>query len=502
MWFCPNTGALGFFRNTCRLTCCTALLNSSLSPYLVLPSSPSYDSLAKAHYTTSAPLEPACLLQPRSTEHISQAISILVEADDGSAECKFAIRGGGHNPSEGVASVQGGVTIDIALMNESTYHPERDSVSIMAGAKWGNVYKALKPLGIAVTGGRSDSVGVGGLIIGGGMSYFAPKYGLACDNVLNFEIVLSNSTITTANRTTNPSLFKALKGGGNNFGIVTKVELRAFAQGSLWGGLIGHSKSVIPAQIQALVNFTSHMTTDRNAMLVTIWQHSGKTGVDFAASGLQYILGEEIGSASVFNEFLSLPQTFNSLRVTDIYDLMMETAPPPGKRAVFLTLTFRNEVGALGYLHRLHEEAIEHVKSQRTASDDWDVITFLQPFPLMFGDTRKDPKNGNVLGLDQWQEDHLVLLLFLDWDNAADDTFFHDLGYDIIDNFKAYNREVGADSDYIYMNYAARKQHVLRGYGAENLAFLRQVAKEYDPTGVFQSQVPGGFKVNSEYVLG
>ncbi|KAL4926705.1 FAD-binding oxidoreductase [Aspergillus undulatus] len=503
MRFCPSTSAAGIFQNVCKLTCCAALFNSPLSPHLILPSSPTYNTAITAHYTTNAPLEPACILQPQSSSHIAEAVSLLVEADDGSTGCTFAIRGGGHNPSKGAASVQGGVTIDLAMMNETVYHPDKQTVEIMAGAKWGDVYKTLKPLGVAVTGGRSDSVGVGGLIIGGGMSYFAPQYGLACDNVLSFEIVLSNGTIATASHTNNQRLFKALKGGGNNFGIVTKVELRAFPQGPLWGGLIGHEVSAIPAQINALVNFTSNMVTDTHAMLVTIWQHKhvGKTDTDvsFAASGLQYTLGQEVTKARIFDEFLSLPAAFSSLRETDMDDLMMETAPPTGKRAVFLSLTFWNEERVLRYLHGLHEEAVKSVQEHGVESEDWDVITFLQPFPAMFGDKGKDPEgaNGNVLGLDRLSEDHLVLLIFLDWDNAADDTVFHNFGYDMIDKLKKYTREVGADSDYIYMNYAARDQNVLKGYGEDNLAFLRRVAKEYDPTGVFQAQVPGGFKVSA-----
>jgi FAD/FMN-containing dehydrogenase len=69
----------------------------------------------------------------------------------------------------------------------------------MGGAKWGDVYKTLQPYGVAVTGGRSDTVGVGGFIIGGGLSYFGNKYGLACDNVLNFEVSCSKLTLALAN---------------------------------------------------------------------------------------------------------------------------------------------------------------------------------------------------------------------------------------------------------------------------------------------------------------
>ncbi|KAL4941787.1 hypothetical protein BDV06DRAFT_235818 [Aspergillus oleicola] len=497
MKLCPNTGALRVFQDVCKLTCCTALLHSRLAPYLTFPSSSTYDALVNAHYATSAPLEPACFFQPQSPQHVSEAVSILVSSDDDSPECTFAIRGGGHNPGKGVSSVQGGVMIDLSKMNKTAYHREAETVDIMAGAKWGDVYQYLKPLGVAVTGGRSDTVGVGGLIIGGGMSYFAPRYGLACDNVINFEIILSNGEITTANKTNNPDLFKALKGGGNNFGIVTRVTLKTFPQGPLWGGIIAHAPSAIPAQINALVNFTSHMKDDRHAMVVAIWQHSGKGSVDFAASGLQYTLADKVEDAGIFEEFLNIPATSSTLRGADIHDLMMETAPPPGKRALFLTATLRNDAKVLEYLYNLHEEGVDTVKAAGIDSEGWNLFTFLQPWPAMFADASEDPGDeGNVLGLDRMNSDHLLLLLFLAWDNEADDTLFHDTGYGIIDNLTSYTEKVGAHSEYIYMNYAGKEQNVLKGYGEDNLQFLRRVAETYDPLGVFQTQVPGGFKVS------
>lgn len=94
-------------------------------------------------------------------------MSILTRVDDGSQQCQFAVRSGGHTPWAGAASSPDGVTIDLSLMNSTVYHSENTTASIDAGARWGSVYKALRPYGVAVTGGRSDSVGVGGLTTGG-----------------------------------------------------------------------------------------------------------------------------------------------------------------------------------------------------------------------------------------------------------------------------------------------------------------------------------------------
>ncbi|KAL4995572.1 hypothetical protein BDV10DRAFT_202865 [Aspergillus recurvatus] len=496
MKICPNPSTLGVFNGVCKLTCCTALLNSHLSTRLIFPSSREYTTLVNEHYTLNAPAQPACFLRPETASDLSLAVSLLSITDDGSEQCQFGVRGGGHMPWKGAAGAEGGVTIDLAFLNGTVYDEATSTASIMGGTKWGDVYKALQPLGVAVPGGRADTVGVGGLLIGGGLSYFANQYGLACDNVLSFEVVLSNGTIISANHITNTDLFRALKGGGNNFGIVTRVVIRAFKQGHLWGGLIGHSASEIRAQSKALVNFTSNLINDPHAQLVTIWQNNGKTNASFAASGLQYALGTE--DPAIFAQFLDLPRTFSTLRVTDIYDLMMETAPPPGKRAIFLTLTFRNDAKVLEHLQVLHEEAAAAVRASGVKSEDWDVISFLQPFPSILARLSQGLGMENVLGFERMNgADHLVYLLFLDWQHPYDDTFFHDLGYDLIRKLKIYTQEIRADSEYIYMNYAAREQNPLRGYGDENLEFIKTVSSKYDPLGVFQRQVPGGFKVSA-----
>ncbi|KAL2832882.1 hypothetical protein BDW59DRAFT_180510 [Aspergillus cavernicola] len=504
MRVCINPGNTlgGLFQDVCRLTCCTALLNSPLSPHLIFPSSPQFQPLVNAHYAINTPLHPACFLQPQSTSQVSLAVSILVSADDGSPSCQFAIRGGGHTPWKGAAGVEGGVTIDMALMNETVYRPETGTVEIMAGARWGTVYQALRSFGVAVTGGRSDSVGVAGLVMGGGLSYFAPEFGLACDNVVSFEIVLSTGKVTTATQTSNPDLFRALKGSGPNFGIITQISLRAFAQGpNLWGGVISHEESAIPGQITALVNFTSHLAGDLHANLVTIWQYNGKSNASLVASGVSYSVPVVVGHGShqppsIFREIVDLPQTFSTLRETDIHDLMMETAPPPGKRALFLTLTFQNEARVLERLLSEHRWSVAAVVDSRGSSEDWDAISFLQPFPAVFGKVGKE-RGGNVLGLEGMDGDHLLYLLFLSWDSPADDSLFHDIGYGLIRNLKAYTKEVNADSDYIYMNYAGRDQNPLRGYGEDNLKWIAAMAKKYDPIGVFQTQARGGFKVSA-----
>lgn len=96
---------------------------------------------------------------------------------------------------------------------------DKKTVEIGPGNRWGNVYEMLHGSGVSVIGGRIGDVGIGGLILGGGDPSFSSEYGMVCDNVRSFELVLSDSSIVNANLTENPDLFWALKGGACNFGM-------------------------------------------------------------------------------------------------------------------------------------------------------------------------------------------------------------------------------------------------------------------------------------------
>jgi FAD/FMN-containing dehydrogenase len=128
-----------------------------------------------------------------------------------------------HTPFAGAANIQAGITIDLSKFNQVTVASNRQTVDIGPGNRWRNVYSQLDAKNLATSGGRVATVGVGGLTTGGGISFFSPRYGFVCDNVENFEVVLASGQIVNANSKTNSDLWRALRGGSNNFGIVTKI---------------------------------------------------------------------------------------------------------------------------------------------------------------------------------------------------------------------------------------------------------------------------------------
>ena len=129
-------------------------------------------------------LEPACIVHPSSAKDVAQTLGIISKI----RECKFAIKGQGHAPAAGFANVDGGVTIDMTGLNSTALNADRSIAQVGAGAAWLSVYEYLDQYNISVAGGRNGNVGVGGLLVGGGISHFSPRVGWACDNVVNFEV--------------------------------------------------------------------------------------------------------------------------------------------------------------------------------------------------------------------------------------------------------------------------------------------------------------------------
>lgn len=119
-------------------------------------------------------------------------------------------------------------------------------------------------------------VGVPGLILGGGISHFASKRGWACDNVASFELVTASGAAIDVSASSYPDLYWALRGGGNNFGIVANFKLDAFPLKDMWGGMRVYLENSFPAVLDAIYEFTmtgSAKDEDAAEIIVSLYFH-------------------------------------------------------------------------------------------------------------------------------------------------------------------------------------------------------------------------------------
>ena len=150
----------------------------------------------------------------------------------------LSVRGGGHGAA-GNAICDGGIVVDLSAMRTVRVDPSARTATAAGGATWRDLDTATQAHGLATTGGVVSDTGIGGLTLGGGFGILMRKYGLACDNLLEAEVVTADGRIRRVDADEESDLFWALRGGGGNFGVVTSFTYRVHPVGRiLWGPII------------------------------------------------------------------------------------------------------------------------------------------------------------------------------------------------------------------------------------------------------------------------
>jgi FAD/FMN-containing dehydrogenase len=205
-------------------------LRAAVDGNVIAPDDPGYDEARATLY--GGDLRPAAIVRAANAADVAEVVRLAAATG-----LELAVRSGGHS---GVAhcTTDGGIQLDLVAMKDIDIDVAARTVWAETGLTAGEVTTAVGEHGLVIGFGDTGSVGIGGITTGGGVGYLVRKYGLAIDNVIAAEVVTADGELVRADSDQHPDLFWAIRGGGGNFGVVTRFQYRLEALPGIVGGLL------------------------------------------------------------------------------------------------------------------------------------------------------------------------------------------------------------------------------------------------------------------------
>ena len=224
-------------------------LRAAVDGRVITPDDPGYDQ-ARTIFYGGFERRPAAIVRPADAAQVAQVVNL---ARDGGHE--LAVRAGGHSTT-GHSLTEGGIVLDLSELSAIEVDPEARTAWAQAGLTTGAYTAAVQAHGLVTGFGDTASVGVSGLTLGGGVGYLVRKHGLTIDSLLAAEVVTADGQILEIDDERHPDLFWAIRGGGGNFGVATRLKFRLHPLDGIVGGML-----LLPATAQVIADFMAAAET-------------------------------------------------------------------------------------------------------------------------------------------------------------------------------------------------------------------------------------------------
>lgn len=431
---------------------------------IILPGNAGYNQ-ARTLFNAMIDRRPAVIAQCADKEDVVRAVRFGQDVG-----CAVAVRGGGHSVA-GKALVDGGLVIDLRRMNAVSVDPVARTATVAGGATMSHLDRATEPYGLATTGGRVSTTGIGGYTLGGGDGWLARKMGLACDNLLSVELATAAGQLVRASEEENSELFWALHGGGGNFGVATSFVFRLHELSTVTAALLFWRPE---RGSDVLCNYRDFMQSAPDevgggALYLTapaeefVPEHLINR---LACAILVVYAGGEDEARKVVAPLLSLGHEGEFIAEMPYAELQCLLDDPPG---------YRNYWSA-EYLDAFPDDAVETFCA---CSDDMVVPSPSQHalFP-QGGALVRATANGPI----PWRNSPWCVHPFGLWENSEDD-----------EHGRQWVRRVRTDlkpwaSGSTYLNFIGDEggDRVAAGFGPKNYQRLAAVKAQYDPDNFFR----------------
>jgi hypothetical protein len=476
-------------------------LSTAFPQSVFLVGSPSYNQTSHMYWDLRSSLSPKCMFAPSVPSQISAALKILIKT-----KTLFSVKGGGHTAIPGYNSIDSrGVLITLERLVQLEFSDDKKILKVGTGNLWGDVYNFAGQQGRVVVGGRVPTVGVGGLALGGGLSFLGNQRGFACDNILGYEVVLASGEVVYATKDNHfKILFKALKGGGQSLGIVTRFDLKVYSLPTGWGGVnnVVLSDPAVQSRLLDAIS-TYHLTGQHDVDSGVIFEFLKYPSMSLDIGTVDLFYSKPVTSTpKVFEEFVAIPGTPDlgggNFGPTTLDKFIADSFSMKGggegeARNIFRTTTIRARKEAFYEIHRLFEAEFKPLSDEQVP--DLSIALVFQPISKTFIEAGQRA-GGNMMNLKAEGAPYSIVATSVSWSSPTDDDKVRNTNIRLFKKIEDYAKKVGIHERFMFMNDADGDQDVISGYGQVSKNYLKRVQKVYDPERVFTRLMPGGWKID------
>lgn len=227
---------------------------------------------------------PGVIVRPSTADEVADIVRFAATVN-----LPLAVRCGGHS-FPGFSTCDGGIVLDLTRMNQIAIDPSARVAEVGGGALLGDLDRAGAPFGLVTPAGLVSHTGAGGLTLGGGMGWTSRRLGLTIDSMLSAELVTADGRIVEVTPQSDPDLFWGLRGGGGNFGVVTRFRFRMHPLGPITVGTWAYPTARATEVLRELADLAAQAPRSQTTVVnvtqtgVTVSAfHSGEDGLGKAS---------------------------------------------------------------------------------------------------------------------------------------------------------------------------------------------------------------------------
>lgn len=422
---------------------------ASFAGEVIDPQHAGYDKLRRV-WNALHDRRPALILQPRNAADVQAGIRLAIER-----RLPLAVRGGGHS-LPGFSTCDKGIVLDLSRLNQIEVDPARRIAKAGGGALLADLDKAGNPHGLVTPAGVVSHTGVGGLTLGGGMGWLSRRFGMTVDNLIAAQVCLADGTLVTADADNHPDLFWALRGGGGNFGVVTRFDFRMHPLGGVcigaWDYDIGALRPALKKYRELAAKAARQVTTSfaakRTLFSVTAFASDGQNAGEIEGFG-RLAAGAKGGITGM--SFLELQS-----------------------RADDVVAWGRRYYTKGGFFTELSDATIETIADRvsRTPSPDVEI------YALQLGGAVKDVAEMATAYSGRAAEFYWIANAM--WNDPAEDAACISWGRESSRQLALHSAATN------YVNEQSDSGVAQSAYGAEKYMRLAAIKRRYDPDNVFR----------------